>query len=71
MSVVDDGILKGYVPIDKDWTGFSPEEYRSASKSCMETKPEIEQETAEAAQLDLSVMRLSGHSSFQPCRTPR
>ena len=37
MSVVDDGILKGYVPIDKDWTGFSPEEYRSASKSCMET----------------------------------
>ena len=22
LSVVDDGILRGYVPFDKDWTGF-------------------------------------------------
>ena len=31
LSVVDDGILRGYVPFDKDWTGFSAEEYREAS----------------------------------------
>lgn len=33
LSVVDDGVLKGYVPIDKDWTGFSAEEYQAASES--------------------------------------
>ena len=35
LSVVDDGILRGYVPFDKDWTGFSAEEYREASESVM------------------------------------
>ena len=70
MSVVDDGILKGYVPIDKDWTGFSPEEYRSASKSCMETKPEIEQETAEAAQLDLSGYEIVRAQFFSTMQNP-
>lgn len=36
LSVVDDGILHGYVPFDKDWTGFSVEEYREASESVMQ-----------------------------------
>ena len=35
LSVVEDGILRGYVPFDKDWTGFSAEEYREASESVM------------------------------------
>lgn len=35
LSVVNDGILRGYVPFDKDWTGFSAEEYREASESVM------------------------------------
>lgn len=35
LSVVKDGILRGYVPFDKDWTGFSAEEYREASESVM------------------------------------
>ena len=38
LSVVDDGILRGYVPFDKDWTGFSAEEYREASESVMREK---------------------------------
>lgn len=38
LSVVDDGILRGYVPFDKDWTGFSAEEYREASESVMQEK---------------------------------
>lgn len=33
LSVIDDGVLKGYVPIHKDWTGFSGEQYRAASES--------------------------------------
>lgn len=36
LSVVDDGILRGYVPFDKDWTGFSAEEYRETSESVMQ-----------------------------------
>ena len=36
LSVVDEGILRGYVPFDKDWTGFSSEEYREASESVMQ-----------------------------------
>ena len=35
LSVVEGGILRGYVPFDKDWTGFSAEEYREASESVM------------------------------------
>ena len=33
LSVVDNGILRGYVPVDKDWTGFSTDEYQKASES--------------------------------------
>ncbi len=33
MSVVDDGILRGYVPVDKNWNGFSVEEYKTACES--------------------------------------
>lgn len=33
LSVVDDGVLRGYVPVDKDWTGFSVEEYQAATES--------------------------------------
>ena len=48
LSVIDDGILKGYVPIDKDWNGFSSEDYSKASESAYgathinieETQPE-------------------------------
>lgn len=35
LSVIDDGILRGYVPLDKDWTGFSTDEYQKASESVM------------------------------------
>ena len=33
LSVVEDGVLRGYVPVHKDWTGFSGEQYRAASES--------------------------------------
>ena len=40
LSVVDEGILRGFVPVDKDWSGFSSEEYEAASRSAMGTEPE-------------------------------
>ncbi len=33
LSVIDGGILSGFVPIDKNWNGFSVEEYQAASTS--------------------------------------
>ena len=54
LSVVDDGILRGYVPFDKDWTGFSAEEYREASESVMQ---EEQENTAEV----MNRLNLSGY----------
>lgn len=52
--MVDDGILRGYVPFDKDWTGFSAEEYREASESVMREK---QSNTVEVRnRLDLKLM---------------
>lgn len=42
LSVIDDGILKGFVPVDKDWRGFSAEDYTSASASAYEEKGQAE-----------------------------
>ena len=36
LGVVNAGILRGYVPFDKDWTGFSAKDYREASESVMQ-----------------------------------
>lgn len=33
LSVVDGGILQGYVPVDKNWSGFSVEDYQTACES--------------------------------------
>ena len=33
LSVIDSGILSGYVPVDKNWTGFSTEDYQQACES--------------------------------------
>ena len=33
LRVIDRGALRGFVPIDKDWSGFSAEDYQAASQS--------------------------------------
>lgn len=33
LSVIDSGILTGYVPVDKNWNGFSTEDYQAACES--------------------------------------
>lgn len=32
LKVVDDGLLKGFVPVNRAWTGFTGEDYKKASK---------------------------------------
>ena len=39
LSVIDHGILRGYVPIDRNWHGFSVEDYRAACESVGEAEP--------------------------------
>lgn len=41
LSVVDDGVLRGYVPVDKDWRGFSSEDYRAACESVPTEEQEV------------------------------
>lgn len=33
LSVIDGGILSGFVPVDKNWSGFSAEDYQTACES--------------------------------------
>lgn len=39
LSVIDGGLLSGYVPVDKNWTGFSTEEYQAACESVRPEEP--------------------------------
>ena len=41
LSVIDHGILRGFVPIDRSWHGFSVEDYRAACESVGEEEPEV------------------------------
>ena len=68
LSVVDEGILRGYVPFDKDWTGFSAEEYREASESVMQEK---QQDTVEVMnRLDLSGYEVVRAQYFATLQNP-
>lgn len=40
LSVIDDGILRGYVPIDINWGGFTVEDYETACESAGSTELE-------------------------------
>lgn len=51
MSVIEDGILRGYVPIDRNWEGFSPEDYQMA---CESYSSHIDTEESEEKQLHIS-----------------
>lgn len=41
LKVVDQGILRGFVPVDKDWKGFSVEDYQTACESVEVSEPEV------------------------------
>lgn len=51
LSVIDDGVLKGYIPINKDWQGFSTEDYKAASESVVDTNAQKEGNSKEKDQL--------------------
>ena len=68
LSVVDKGILKGYVPIHKDWTGFTGEEYRAASESVKPDKKKTQQQNKKC--IDLSGYQRVSASLFPSSDKP-
>ena len=67
LSVVEEGALKGYVPIHKDWTGFSGEEYRAASES---VKPDRKRSQPSGKVIDLSGYQRVSASLFPSSDKP-
>ena len=59
-------VLRGYVPFDKDWTGFSAEEYREASESVMQEEQENNAEVMNRLNLSgYEVVRAQYFSTLQ------
>ena len=73
LRVIDRGILRGFVPIDKDWKGYSPEDYQAASQSVINEYETEESLTSGKTEWNLpgfQVVRGSFfHSISQPALT--
>lgn len=69
LSVVDNGILRGYVPLDKDWTGFSTDEYQKASESVMSELEDTRQIEYKAG-LDMSGYEVVRSQYFSTTQNP-
>ena len=57
LKVVDDGMLKGFVPVNRAWTGFTGEDYKKASKVAYENEQDsekIDNPVETASKFDLS-----------------
>lgn len=67
LSVVEEGVLKGFVPVHKDWTGFSGEEYRAASRS---VKPDRKRTKNIGRQLSLAGYQRVSASLFPSADKP-
>ena len=70
LSVVDDGVLKGYVPVDKDWTGFSAEEYQEASESVYRENAQTERPAENGTRLNLSGYEIVRAQFFSSLSNP-
>ena len=70
LSVVDDGVLKGYVPVDKDWTGFSAEEYQEASESVYRENAQTERPAEKGTRLNLSGYEIVRAQFFSTLSNP-
>lgn len=61
LSVIDDGVLRGFVPVDKDWRGFSAEDYQAASESALK-EPAAQ---AEAESRQCSGVNMTGYTTIR------
>lgn len=66
LSVVDDGILRGYVTVNSKWTGFTGDDFIEASESVCETDAETEQQEAFTLD-DYEVVKAGYFSDAERC----
>lgn len=65
LSVVTEGLLAGYVPVNPRWTGFKPDDYLEASKQVREAESNKEVEvSAEEGEFDLRGFEIVRSSFF-------
>lgn len=64
LSVVEDGVLRGYVPIDRNWEGFAPEEYKTVCESVMS------QDTPSEQQVTGKKLNMAGYQRVSSCFFP-
>jgi hypothetical protein len=72
MRVIDDGPLRGYVPVDKNWTGYTVEDYQTASESAYTDRSCESMDEAEeiAAKLNLSGYQIVRAQFFSTSYAP-
>jgi site-specific DNA recombinase len=70
LCAVDEGILKGNVPFDKDWMGFSTEEYHEVSESVMKDQEGQCFEYQGSKRLDLEGYQIVCSQFFSSMRNP-
>ena len=67
LSVIDGGMLQGYVPVDKNWKGFSVEDYRTACESVEVSEEEV---TVTGRQLNMGGYQLVRSEYFPSLERP-
>ena len=67
LSVIDGGMLQGYVPVDKNWKGFSVEDYRTACESVEVAEEEV---TVTGRQLNMGGYQLVRSEYFPSLERP-
>ena len=67
LSVIDGGMLQGYVPVDKNWKGFSVEDYRTACESVEASEEEM---TVTGRQLNMGGYQLVRSEYFPSLERP-
>lgn len=71
MRVIDGGALRGYVPVDKNWGGFTAEDYHLASQSAYgDTVSEEQQEEEIVAKLNMSGYQIVRAQFFSTASDP-
>lgn len=61
LKVVDDGALRGFVPVNRNWAGFSSEDFRLASESAYHPSALSENDAAGAAESSAPASTLAGY----------
>lgn len=61
LRVVDDGALRGFVPVNRSWNGFTSEDYDKASMSAYDMKYDVSEVCRNAQSVEHTHFNLNGY----------